>query len=266
MSGDTTLRNGEVRPFRPESMSKYRLVWFQHLHKAAGTYVIRRAKANGEIFYPTNENGNPCDEHGVIPLWEMSGSKLTKFIDKCEDRGVTFVATEWGGPDFDILSKDPRVCLITCIRDPINRFISNFNFDYYWMWSKSINYDQYLSEKAIHTSPNYYIRIFSRNHNPTHPVTEEHAQIAKENTTLFDKIIVAETGMNALDELGWEKESDTKHPTFGDRWAMIFLFKKLRFWRLFQYITRTKHEPPNRAHIEKLNKFDIEFYHFVNTP
>ena len=128
-------------------MKKYRLVWFQHLHKAAGTYVIRRAIANGEKLFPINENGNPCDDNGVIPLWDMTGRDLSKFVDTCEEMDVTFVATEWGGPDFHILSKDPRVCLITCIRDPINRFISNFNFDYYWMWSKSTNYEQYLMDK-----------------------------------------------------------------------------------------------------------------------
>tara|TARA_B100000941_G_C28400670_1_gene497895 strand:+ start:479 stop:883 length:405 start_codon:yes stop_codon:yes gene_type:complete len=131
------------------------------------------------------------------------------------------------------------------------------------MWSKSINYEEYLSEEAIHTSPNYYIRIFSRNHNSIHPVGEEHIPIAKENALLFDKIIVAETGMDALDELGWKNESDTKHPTFGDRWAILFLLKKFRFWRLIQYIMGVKHTPPDRTHIEKLNKFDIEFYDFL---
>ena len=46
-------------------MGAYRLVWFQHLHKAAGTYVIRRAMANGETFWPEHENGNPVDQGAV---------------------------------------------------------------------------------------------------------------------------------------------------------------------------------------------------------
>ena len=259
------LRNGEVRLSGPGNMEEYRLVWFQHLHKAAGTYVIRRAIANGERLFPNNENGNPCNHNGVIPLWEMSERELTKFIDTCQEMGVTFVATEWGGPDFLTLSKDPRVCLITCVRDPINRFISNFNFDYYWMWSKSVNYEQYLTDKEIYTSPEYYTRIFSRNHDPSVPVTKNHFQIAKKNALLFDKIIIAETGMNALDEFGWPVESDTKHPTFGDKWALLFLLKKLRFKRLFQYIRAVKHKPSKNINIEKLNKFDIQFYDFLNT-
>ena len=79
------LRNGEVRLSGPGNMEEYRLVWFQHLHKAAGTYVIRRAIANGERLFPNNENGNPCNHNGVIPLWEMSERELTKFIDTCQE-------------------------------------------------------------------------------------------------------------------------------------------------------------------------------------
>ena len=118
-------------------------------------------------------------------------------------------------------------------------------------------------EKEIYTSPEYYTRIFSRNHTPSDPVTENHFKIAKENILLFDKIIIAETGMNDLDELGWINESDTKHTTFGDRWAILFLLKKLRFWRLIQYIRAVKHKPRDQATIEKLNKFDIQFYDFL---
>ena len=38
-------------------MAAYRLVWFQHLHKAAGTYIIRRAMANGEKFLTGYHSG-----------------------------------------------------------------------------------------------------------------------------------------------------------------------------------------------------------------
>ena len=134
------------------------------------------------------------------------------------------------------------------------------------MWSKSTNYEQYLLDKEIYTSPEYYTRIFSRNHNPADPVTEGHFQTAKENILLFDKVIVAETGMDALEDLGWYNESDTKHATFGDRWAMLFLLKKLRLRRLIQYIRGVKHKPSNEARIEKLNKYDIQFYDFLNAP
>ncbi len=245
-------------------MGEYRLVWFQHLHKAAGTYVVRRAIANGEVLYPNNKNGNPCDAEGEIPLWEMSKKELSEFVDNCEELGVTFVATEWGAPDFSVLSEDHRVCLITCLRDPIKRFISNFNFDYYRMWDNSTNYDQYLNRrKEIYTSPEYYTRIFSRNHDPRDPVTREHADGARENLRLFDKVIVAETGMSALNDLGWYEESDTKHMTFGNRRKALLLLRKFRLWRLVQYIRRVKHVPPDEGKIRRLNIFDMGLYNSI---
>ena len=80
-------------------MPPYRLIWFQHLHKAAGTYIVRKAISNGEKPYPLNKNGNPHDENGAIPLWGLSDSELSNFVDECERLGITFVATEWGGPE-----------------------------------------------------------------------------------------------------------------------------------------------------------------------
>ena len=72
-------------------MTDYRLVWFQHLHKAAGTYVIRRAMANGETFWPEHSNGNPRNDGELIPLENMSSNQLTSFINECEEKGILFL-------------------------------------------------------------------------------------------------------------------------------------------------------------------------------
>ena len=40
----------------------YRLIWFQHIHKAAGTLIVNMAKANSEKMYITNNNGNPTND------------------------------------------------------------------------------------------------------------------------------------------------------------------------------------------------------------
>ena len=233
-------------------MAGYRLVWFQHLHKAAGTYVIRRAAANGEVFWKENENGNPVRDGKVIPLWDLSSNQLQAFIDECEENGVTFVACEWGGPDFQTLADDPRVTLLTCLRQPIKRLISNYNYDHYWMWTKSKNYQEYIAEGPLHSSPEYYTRIFSRG--------SLDLDLAQKNLQLFDKVIVAEDGMEALDELGWSKESDTTHPTFGDKKRAMILFAKLRWFRLFNYLKGIKFEPPEELGIEKMNERDLELY------
>ena len=233
-------------------MAGYRLVWFQHLHKAAGTYVIRRAMANGETFWPNHENGNPVENGSVIQLWKMSSEELSSFVDKCEKKGVTFVACEWGGPDFQTLSNDERVTLLTCLRHPIKRLVSNYNYDHYWMWTKASSYDEYLSEPHLHSSSEYYTQIFSRG--------ESNLDKAKSNLELFDHVIIAEDGMEALNELGWSKESDTTHPTFGNKKRAMILFVKFRWLRLFNYLQNVKFQPDVELKIEEKNRLDLELY------
>lgn len=64
----------------------YRLIWFQHIHKAAGTLIVNMAKANNEKMYIPNNNGNPTDDNGVVlPVWEYNNFELSKFIDNCEE-------------------------------------------------------------------------------------------------------------------------------------------------------------------------------------
>tara|TARA_B100000767_G_C19698631_1_gene507375 strand:- start:238 stop:960 length:723 start_codon:yes stop_codon:yes gene_type:complete len=233
-------------------MASYRLVWFQHLHKAAGTYVIRRAMANGETFWPNHENGNPVRDGEVIPLWDMQSKDLTSFIDQCESKGVTFVACEWGGPDFETLANDERIVLVTCLRHPIKRLVSNYNYDHYWMWTKASSYEGYLEEGHLHSSSEYYTRIFARG--------DTNLAKAKSNIQLFEHVIIAEDGMPALDELGWTKESDTTHPTFGDKKRAAILFVKFRWIRLLNYLRKIKFQPPKELDIETKNQMDLDLY------
>ncbi|RJV01261.1 MAG: hypothetical protein DWC06_02820 [Candidatus Poseidoniales archaeon] len=233
-------------------MAEYRLVWFQHLHKAAGTYVIRRAMANGETFWPNHENGNPVENGKVIDLWNKSSSEITEFVDECESRGVTFVACEWGGPDFEALANDERVVLLTCLRHPIKRLISNYNYDHYWMWTKSSNYSEYLQEGHLHSSSEYYTKVFARG--------ELDLDRAMSNIGLFDHVIVAEDGMDILNQLGWPKESDTTHPTFGDKKRAMILFAKFRWFRLFNYLKKNKYLPPKELQIDDKNQLDLKLY------
>lgn len=233
-------------------MANYRLVWFQHLHKAAGTYVVSRAMANGETFWPDHENGNPVIDGKEHPLWEMSPNELTSFIDECEEKGVTFVACEWGGPDYQTLANDERVILLTCFRHPIKRFISNYNYDLYRMGTKATSYEEYLKEGQLHSAPEYYTKIFARG--------KLDLELAKSNLDLFDYAIVAEEGMDTLDELGWTKESDTTNATFSNYHRAGMLFLRLRWIRLVNYLRKKKFIPSENLKIEEKNKLDLELY------
>ncbi len=193
-------------------MKEYRLIWFQHLHKVAGTTIVELADVNGEKLYPGHKNGNPLDENGKwIKLWDLKGSDLTEFIDKCEREGITFVATEWGSPDFKALSEDPRVVLITCIRKPWDRFKSNYQYDLFKGFTKKKDVYSYSNSNDV-SSFNYYTMIFSRRrfeHVQGQGLTNKDLDFAKKNLSRFNIITVLENE-GSIDELtkglGWSKK------------------------------------------------------------
>ena len=69
------------------------------------------------------------------------------------------------------------------------------------MGTKATSYEEYLKEGQLYSAPEYYTKIFARG--------KLNLELAKSNLELFDYVIVAEDGMDTLDELGWTKESDT---------------------------------------------------------
>ena len=129
----------------------YRLIWFQHLHKSAGTLIVNMAIENNEVLYQSHGNGNPKNKDGnVLPLWEYNEKELINFIDKCEKDGVTFVATEQGSPNFETLIEDSRVFLITCLRDPLKRSVSNFNYAYYSGYTDCTSYEKFAEKPNVY--------------------------------------------------------------------------------------------------------------------
>lgn len=172
---------------------KYRLIWFQHLQKAAGSSIIRMALLNGETLYPNHRNGNPHTADGKeIRLWEMERSELIDFIDQCEDKGVTFVATEKAAPPYSVIASDPRVCFITCLRDPLSRFMSHFYYLFYRGDTDVSSPEQFVNSIFISTMSNYYCRIFSGFNNDPNPIGRQQYEIAKSTLRSFDCCIVLE--------------------------------------------------------------------------
>jgi len=219
----------------------YRLIWFQHIHKAAGTLVVNLALANGEILYPNNANGNPLDEEGNrIELWNFDGQELLSFVDKCERLGVTFVATEHGSPDFQILHDDDRITLLTILRDPKERAISNFNHAYYSEYTSVKNLSDFLIEGRFFMSDNHYVRIFSRNEQPPMSrLSSEDLEKALTNLSLFDivlRISHSDIVGSLTTELSWSAPPVDMHTTFRDPWKIWNMIKKARVSKLLNYI------------------------------
>ena len=195
--------------------SQYRLIWFQHFHKAAGTSIVNLAKANQEVLYPRHHNGNPLDENSQeISLWEFTDDELTQFVNHCENTGVTFIANEWAAVNFELLAADPRVVLITCLRDPLKRLLSNFYFDY---WSGYTNFDsleKYLNSGECFTRFNYYCRILSCQNNASQPINLEHFETAKAMLAYFNHVVVLESDSKFAKlkhMLNWSLEAEDIH-------------------------------------------------------
>lgn len=244
----------------------YRLIWFQHFHKAAGSFIVSLARSNQEVLYPQNTNGNPRDTDGtLIRLWEMSNDELTQFVDHCENKGITFVATEWGAPNFRLLASDPRVTIITCLRDPSKRFLSNFYYDVRRGYTHCKSIDEYVNSGGSFTMFNYYCRILTQHNENPELITTSKFEEAKSLLSFFDYLVILEnqeTFCKLNQFLGWNEQAKRQNEL------------KLRIRRIFQSIKSRKHtfnrqqsldykEKPNQKFLEvfhKLNKFDNQLY------
>ena len=249
----------------------YRLIWFQHVHKAAGSYIVNQAVANGEVPFPSHQNGNPCNEEGeVMPIWDLDEGGLRGFIDECQSKEVTFVATEWGAPNYGALHDDPRVLLMTCVREPWNRLISNFNYDYYLGFSNSATLAEYMDEDRRIKVDNLLVRTFANSFPADRQsIGKEALSVALSNLSLFDLVIVTERdgdlGEHLFGALGWEKMKVDSHSTFGNRRALSMLVSRLRLVSAIRYMLKIKMSisDDERQRFEEQSRIDLEFYHRV---
>ena len=245
---------------------EYRLIWFQHFHKAAGTTVFEYAKKNGDSFWPNNMNGNPIDENQLcLELWNYSNDELTSFIDSCEAKGVTFIATEWGVPNVEHLSHDSRVCVVTCLRKPRARFVSNFYYDLYGGYTQAKTLYEYESSRGrTITMYNYYCRMLSGKNNSEHDVTEEDFLKAQLVLDKFDCCTVLEQGglVSLAEYLQWQVEKlHINKTSFSIKKLMKHVLKG-RFKTSFYYLTYPKKEPDDqfKARFDSANKWDSLLY------
>ncbi|MBF2033961.1 MAG: sulfotransferase family 2 domain-containing protein [Leptolyngbyaceae cyanobacterium T60_A2020_046] len=246
----------------------YRLIWFQHFHKAGGTSIVNLAIENGETLYPKHRNGNPAMPSGKpIRPWQFSDRELTDFIDDCERQGVTFVATEWRLPNPTILANDPRVKLVTCLRDPLRRFVSNFYYDLYYGSTQARDLASYVGSKGEFSMFNYYCRILAQHNRAALEVSAEEFQAAQRVLEQFDCTVILENGFESLgNALGWARVENIKINSvsrFDFRQIHHVSRKRRKRWRaVLARLTRPK-KKPDPAFIEYFNQhnaWDIKLY------
>ncbi len=249
----------------------YRLIWLQHVHKSAGSTIVNQAIANGEVPYGNHKNGNPyTDEGELLHLWDFNDEQLGNFVDKCEEEGVTFVATEWGAPNYETLERDPRVILITCLREPYSRLVSNFNYDYYFGFSKSTTIEEYISEAGTLKMDNFLVRVYSRKYqNNSDELDDKSLEIALTNLRRFDLVLAIEN-QNDLSEhlfeaLGWKKKQVDSHRTFGNFRILLSLVVRLRFFKAWNYFARSiiGDTEFTKSRFIQHSRLDTEFYNRI---
>jgi len=143
-------------------MSSSGLIWFHHLHKCAGTLVVKCAESAGLRFWPESHNGNPHRNGQLIPLHDYTARQLQEFVETCLREGVEFIATEFGSPDFDVLASHPAVTTITIMREPYARFRSNYLFAVNCGYTTCRSMKAFSESSSMTAVANFYVRTFSR--------------------------------------------------------------------------------------------------------
>jgi hypothetical protein len=229
------------------------------------------ANENNETLYPQHNNGNPLHSNKEpIALWEKDESDLRHFIDRCEQIGVTFVATEWGLPDVKLINNDPRTVLITIIREPLSRFISNYKFSYYNHFTDTITIDQYIDCLGLHTSFNYYTRIFSGTDSHNEPVNNEQyraATLALDNFDIVQPLEENKPHKKIANYLEW-KATTSKHQN-STSLTMRHMAHRLKNGDLKYLYRRFLGQKPkiNRESFKKYfieeNMWDLRLYNYI---
>ena len=156
-------------------MTDKRIIWFQHMHKVAGSTFVNIAMNNSVQFYAPNLNGNPqylAEEPGAKETWleyntteirydRFPKEKLQSFINSCIKSEVQMIACEWGFPKEPLA--DARIMYITCFRDPWSRFVSNFSYDHQEYPKSYPDIETWIESRKPQygfTRNNYYTFIF----------------------------------------------------------------------------------------------------------
>ena len=71
--------------------------------------MVALARHNGEALHDPHLNGCPLSpDRKVLRLWERSPQGLNDYLDDAIASGVSFVASEWGVPDVEVLARRLR--------------------------------------------------------------------------------------------------------------------------------------------------------------
>lgn len=137
------------------------MIIYLHMHKCAGTSVVRAAIASGLALPRRHQNGNLIDEAGQpVKYRRLDPDGLPALIRQQREDGVQFMAMEWDFPRFEQFDGLGPLRFFTTLRDPLARAISNFRMDKVAGWiDRAMPFSAYINGDALYRSDNYYVKI-----------------------------------------------------------------------------------------------------------
>ena len=159
---------------------------YLHFHKAGGTSVVQSLLQN-HIYKAWNpilegqwcgtcepNNGMPYESFDTIfPIWEYNASEWETFLRTGRARNVSLIALEW---DFfhnfsAIYAADKYIEWVTVLRDPYERFVSEYHWEITRSQSHPIIYEDFVSKHmhashpknlpVNHNQANYYVKMLN---------------------------------------------------------------------------------------------------------
>lgn len=184
------------------------LTVFLHMHKAAGTAVVRAAMDSGWRLPSRHRNGNLVDDDGKVLLYRTkSNENIHQILKKQAEDGIEFFAMEFDFPPLDVIRSEFNARIFTVFRNPLARAISKFCMDKTkGACDPDMTFLEYINEKnkPLVSSENYYTRLLSRAKGDEDLSTENY-EIALRTLREIDKVIVLEHGRlyEELNDLGF---------------------------------------------------------------
>jgi hypothetical protein len=239
-------------------------IFFLHFHKCGGTTINKLM--NKKIKFNKNQNGNPINENKrEIRFWNFNKEKFNEFKQMLKSTNVEFVAFEWNFfKNYEELELHD-IELITCFRDPYDRFLSNMNVPYClinrtehyiydtvkysaqnfkWINAHTKNFKDFGNNFYVSFNKfNYYVRkLCSLGNSPHIEINENHLKIAKERLKIFSTIIILENAdsFKLLEKFGVD---------------IMMVKNKNNNKGIKMTISRDE--------FDKLNYYDIELYKFA---
>ena len=156
------------------------MIGFLHFHKAAGTSVVNAAIASGLRLPDGHANGHPLSETGgMLTFCDKTAEQVGAILDDFEFQGIECFAMEWDFVHQSALAALRKTRLVTVLRDPLARAISNFRMDVvnHWCGDMCFGLATYLDQSETFRSNNYYTRLLC-SLAPSVAVTVDHVQYA----------------------------------------------------------------------------------------